>query len=105
MALIVITVQDTENGAVVSLAAEPAMDMSAAPVGEAQQLAQLMLGALPVNAPGEPAKTDVELLNAMEGVLDKAAALTKEIGSATEGLAEPGPDPDALPHSTETPGT
>lgn len=57
MALIVITVQDTENGAVVSLAAEPPMNMSA-PAGEAQQLAHLMLGALPLNAPKEePAAT------------------------------------------------
>lgn len=60
MALIVITVQDTENGAVVSLAAEPPMDMSAQPAGEAQQLAHLMLAALPLNAPREepPAAND-----------------------------------------------
>ncbi|MGZ3184391.1 MAG: hypothetical protein ACXU8N_18295 [Telluria sp.] len=82
MALIVITVQDTENGAVVSLASEPAMDMSAAPAGEVQQLVHLMLGALPLNAPKDEARTDVQLLNAMEGVLDKAAALTAEMGGA-----------------------
>lgn len=54
MALIVITVQDTDNGAVVSLASEPPMQLSAAPAGEAQKLAHLMLGALPMNAPAEP---------------------------------------------------
>lgn len=91
--LIVITVQDTPNGAVVSLAAEPPMDMSAAPVGEAQQLAHLMLGALPVNAPGAEARTDVELLNAMSGVLDKAAALTAEMGGIPA-AGEPAPATD-----------
>lgn len=70
MALIVITVRDTETGAVVSLAAEPPMDMSAAPAGEAQMLVHRMLGALPMNAPARD--PDV-----------------------AEGLAEPGPDPDA----------
>lgn len=55
MALIVITVQDTENGAVVSLASEPQMDMSAAPAGEAQKLAHLMLAALPMNQPADAA--------------------------------------------------
>lgn len=53
MALIVITVHDTENGAVVSLASEPGMDMSAPPQGEAQMLVHTMLAALPMNAPGE----------------------------------------------------
>jgi hypothetical protein len=52
MALVVITVQDTENGAVVSLASEPLMNMSA---GKAQELAHLMLGALPMNTPQEAA--------------------------------------------------
>jgi hypothetical protein len=55
MALVVITVQDTENGAVVSLASEPLMNMSALPAGKAQELAHLMLGALPMNTPQEAA--------------------------------------------------
>jgi hypothetical protein len=55
MAIVVITVQDTENGAVVSLASEPQMSMSAPPAGQAQELAHLMLAALPVNAPQEEA--------------------------------------------------
>jgi hypothetical protein len=56
MALIVITVQDTENGAVVSLACEPPMSMSAPPAGQAQELTHLMLAALPMNPPTkEPA--------------------------------------------------
>jgi hypothetical protein len=87
--LIVITVQDTDNGAVVSLAAEPPMDMSAAPVGEAQQLVHLMLGALPMSAPKDAPRSDVELLNAMSGVLDKAAALTAEMGATPAGEAAP----------------
>lgn len=53
MGLIVITVQDTETGAVVGLASEPPMNMSAPPAGEAQKLAHLMLGALPMNAPAD----------------------------------------------------
>lgn len=80
MALIVITVQDTENGAVVSLAAEPQLNLAEAPTTEAQKLAHVMLGALPMNAPQEEARSEVELLTAMSGVLDKAAALTAEIG-------------------------
>lgn len=83
MALIVITVQDTENGAVVSLASEPGMNMAAPPAGEAQKLAHLMLGALPLNAPQEEPRTDVDLLNAMSDVLDKAAALSAEMGPPT----------------------
>jgi hypothetical protein len=55
MALVVITVQDTENGAVVSLASEPLMNMSAPPAGKAQELAHLMLAALPMNPPTEEA--------------------------------------------------
>ncbi|MEC5161693.1 MULTISPECIES: hypothetical protein [unclassified Janthinobacterium] len=51
MALIVITIQDTSGGAVVSLAAEPVFDVSATQETEAQQLAVAMLNALPVNAP------------------------------------------------------
>lgn len=94
MALIVITVQDTENGAVVSLAAEPPMNMSAAPEGEAQKLAHLMLGALPMNAPKDEARSDVELLNAMSGVLDKAAALTAELGAIPAAGGEPAPAVD-----------
>lgn len=53
--LVVITVQDTDSGAVVSLASEPPMSMSAPPAGQAQQLAHLMLGALPMNPPAEEA--------------------------------------------------
>jgi hypothetical protein len=84
--LIVITVQDTDNGAVVSLASEPGMNMAAPPAGEAQQLAHLMLGALPLNAPKDEVRTEVDLLNAMSDVLDKAAALSAEMGAPT---AEP----------------
>lgn len=53
-ALVVITVQDTDKGAVVSLAAEPPLDMSAEPTTEAQMLVHTMLGALPMNEPADP---------------------------------------------------
>ena len=58
MALIVITIQDTATGATVALAAEPPMDMSAPPVGDAQMLAHTMLAALPMNQPGEPSQDE-----------------------------------------------
>lgn len=59
MALIVITVQDGENGAVVSLAAEPAMNMSEPPASPAQELVHFMLAALPMNPP-QPANDEVQ---------------------------------------------